>query len=1003
MKFRNLIILEPSSNKKGDLFCRLMSDVFHSLGYGEPRFDISKSGREIDIRTSHRVEQKIAIAECKAHKDKIGGSDINKFIGALDAERKKIVKNNQFKSHNIIGYFASISGFRETAIEQEDEIDNQRLILLGPVQIIEELVHGKIIVPVEVAISKINAENLKIYPYADIIATSFGWVWAIYLGNSQSITDVAFVHAEGELLLEEMGQELLDLDKLKENYFLNLNVILNRKKLNDEKACLDKYFNYIETECGEIHFEGLPTDKDAGSIKVKLEKIFIKPLLNKIEHNKQNNDDSKDIGAILKSHNRITILAKPGGGKSTLIKRLATSYAFSDRQNLIDDNLPKVNWLPLFIRCRELGDKAEMSITKVISNIIDRAELSQFTEQLSTIFSKSLQAGTALLLIDGLDEISDDRTRIKFIDQLRTFVATYPTIKIVITSREAGFRAVAGIIASYCTNFRIAPLSNSDIQELTLKWHQIIIDNSNKTSKEANALSDVIINDSRLRALADNPLLLTTLLFVKRWAGYLPTRKSVLYQEMIKLLLVTWNVEGHEQIDIEEAEPQLSYIAFYMTNKGTQSINFKELKNCLITARKQMPDILGYTKISVAEFIKRVESRSSLLILSGHEKLDTSEVVPIYEFLHLSFQEYLTAKAIVENYLPNELEDQEPLDILTPHLNKKNWKEVIPLVAVLLRRKSTDLIEYLINASKFNTYKEAKKREKIITNRITPQEHLGNCLASEIQINPELLTSAIEWFSKNIHTIRGDSTVLTILNGKFKSKFKETINELYYNNYNDLHSYALGDTQAQIYIQENKDTNPNQLLDKIKRDLISREIRIKCNAMFGLMYAAFKGDLMRVAKTSNQNLTGILIKFIESDDQKEVFPALWVISWIDPSLYTDTNQKEKLQNRLLIKWMNLKTESNLTHVCTWALRKTMTPNDDLTQGGLDYKDLQKLVVERKKKPRNENELMLCHFLSINLNYVTSKHELEKYFNNEYKKVSNQNQIKIYASHLGFKI
>jgi hypothetical protein len=89
MKFRNIEILEKDANKKGDLFGRLMRDFFFTLGYDEPRLNISKSGREIDFHSSHRTEHKIVVAECKAHSEKIGGADINKFVGAVMLKLEK--------------------------------------------------------------------------------------------------------------------------------------------------------------------------------------------------------------------------------------------------------------------------------------------------------------------------------------------------------------------------------------------------------------------------------------------------------------------------------------------------------------------------------------------------------------------------------------------------------------------------------------------------------------------------------------------------------------------------------------------------------------------------------------------------------------------------------------------------------------------------------------------------------------------------------------------------
>lgn len=194
------------------------------------------------------------------------------------------------------------------------------------------------------------------------------------------------------------------------------------------------------------------------------------------------------------------------------------------------------------MRCRELGDNVTKSITEIINYIPHRAEISSCETGFSSLVSDSLQNGTALLLIDGLDEISEDKNRLLFVNQLRTFLATYPSIHIITTSREAGFRVIGGALANYCKHYTISSLIPKEIKELTIKWHKAIIDDLDKTVSDAIDLSNFILKDKRIQVLAENPLLLTTLLFVKRWAGYLPTKKSVLYQEMIKLLLVTWGI-----------------------------------------------------------------------------------------------------------------------------------------------------------------------------------------------------------------------------------------------------------------------------------------------------------------------------------------------------------------------------------------------------------------------------------------------------------------------------
>lgn len=101
-------ILEEQSNQTGDLFARLMADVFVAMGYEQPRLNIHKSGREVDIFANHRLEHRSAIGECKATSTPIGGDDINKFVGTLDAERRGRV--------GVTGYFISLSPVSEKVL-----------------------------------------------------------------------------------------------------------------------------------------------------------------------------------------------------------------------------------------------------------------------------------------------------------------------------------------------------------------------------------------------------------------------------------------------------------------------------------------------------------------------------------------------------------------------------------------------------------------------------------------------------------------------------------------------------------------------------------------------------------------------------------------------------------------------------------------------------------------------------------------------------------------------
>lgn len=1015
MKLRNIEILEKDNNKKGDLFGRLMSDLFHALGYDEPRINIHKSGREIDLNAYHRTESKIAIAECKAHSNTIGGADINKFVGVIDAEKRKIKEDRFNKKFNLVGYFISISGFKETAIEQENEFDNKRVILIKPEKIVEELIRGRILVSKEKAILSLSflTSELTLINQVDLLAYEKGWVWAFYFSDScgQIASHLALVHAEGKPLIKSLADSIVSIDKDLNNKFdglilINSNVANESSRQNLELTS-EKYFKYLENELGEIQFEGLPTDKEAGSVKVKLENIFVPLHLiqNKQRRKKEQYDIALDeresIGEILEKNSRLAILAKPGGGKSTLIKRIAIAYAFPERRKQINDSLPDKKWFPIFLRCRELGEKVSMSITEIIHSIPIRAEIPNCTNDFNVLVSSSLQNGNALLLIDGLDEIAEEKNRIAFVNQLRTFIATYPTLNIIVTSREAGFRVVGGSLASYCENYNVANLINSEIEELCTKWHKAIIDESENTIKEANKLSDLILKDSRIKVLAENPLLLTTLLFVKRWAGYLPTKRSILYQEMIKLLLVTWNVEGHEILDIEEAEPQLAFVAYWMTKNRKQTISSEELNKCLIDARKQMPEILGYTNINPSEFIKRVESRSSLLILSGHKRQESGNISAIYEFLHLSFQEYLTAKAIVKKYIPQEDSKNKVVELIKPNLNNENWKEVIPLTAVLLERDTKELIDYLILESKDVALKDKDKVTK--GDKLAPSL-LGSCLANEIQINPELLDTAIEWYAKNIYSNRDKGNTNIILKNKFGNAFRKKVKECFFEKYNDKHASALGSTLADVYLNDTKNPEnplsiPKEILSVLQEDYDDED---KCIAILGLMGFAFgtlrPNDIKITEIPEVDEIFKILFELIKTNNTHLHFSISWCIAWaVEANIFPESQRLNFLL--ILTKSWIKSNEYNFQRVTSWALSKIIIPSISIEQLS-KIKSINEKINDRFLKPENEFDRLVSIFLGTVLGKSFDKDKLNEIFNEKIKiggeRIMNSNSFSQFA-------
>jgi len=638
-------ILETDNNRKGDLFNRLMEDLFVALGYEQPRLNVHKPGRELDLSTNHRLENRRARAECKATTEPIGGGDLNKFVGALDAERED--------ERPVTGYYISLHGFKETAIEQESK-RRTKLVLLDGQQVVNELVKGRIVIPWEKATELSGRycgprEELVLDSTAELLAHERGWIWAVYYTQGKLRSHFALIHSDGTPLASAIANEVINADQacggfLHELTCLNPTPVEGTDADADASEALVAYRHYLINECGFIQLDGLPADSDVGSRRLRLENLFV-PLHVDITL-RVNGEDKKlerqKIGDALTRHHRLALLAAPGGGKSTLVKRLAVAYVDSARRKEIADDLPERNWLPLFFRCRELRDLTRGSFADLLQALSEREPVRQYARVFRTLVDRALLAGRVLLLVDGLDEISDPGDRAAFVCMLRSAVQAYPNTALLITSREAGFRHVAAHLAPLCTICNLSPFDSDDIRRLSVAWHTEVVSDSEKVRSDAEALAATVVKNDRIKRLAVNPLLLTTLLLVKRWVGSLPTRRAALYGKAVEVLLMTWNTEGHEPIPDDQALPQLCYVASAMMVEGIQKISRQRLASLLEDSRSALPTELGYVKDTIDEFIHRIEDRSSLLMMSGLD-VEDGQLVEFFEFRHLTFQEFLTA------------------------------------------------------------------------------------------------------------------------------------------------------------------------------------------------------------------------------------------------------------------------------------------------------------------------------------------------------------------------
>jgi Restriction endonuclease/NACHT domain len=934
----NIRLLGKSNNERGDLFTRLTKDLFFALGYDNLRLNVQKSGRELDLIGQHRFESRRVIAECKAHKEKIGGADLNKFFGVLTRERKRIAPTA------IAGYFVSLAGFTEPAIEQEVETDEDRLVLLDGKKVVDELERSRVVVERTDAVERAGQCAARagltdaVLDSVELLGDHSGYLWAVYYERGKKRSHFALIHADGTPLREAIAADVIRVDKHCGGSLRSLKYLPPPSLKAEDTLLASKvagnYRQWLGEECGYIYLDGMPADTELSATRLKLERLFVPlkgTLLPKVQDSaeieKEPSEPILPIGEILDQASHLAILAAPGGGKSTLLKRLATAYAFTDRRQEISDDLPQRHWTPLFLRCRELRDRAHRPILELLNDISRHAGMNS---EESLVFQQfvhaSLHAGEALLLIDGLDEISDEGARRVFAGHLRTFLAMFPKAAVVVTSREAGFRLVAGVIASACRQAKLAALDEHDVLGLCERWHMEVLGGSEKVRAEARTLGQSIWANERIRQLTQNPLLLTTLLVVRRWIGELPRSRAALYREAIRVLVRTWNVEGFAPLDEDETLAQLSYVACAMMEEGKQQIGQRALLKLLQSARRELEAELQFARISPQEFVDRIEYRSSLLMQTGYERTDDS-LEPVYEFRHLTFQEYLAARGYVEEQYSGRDSGRRLADLLEPHFGDERWQEVIPVAAVLAGRKADDLIQQLVALVEQSTVMREQFDPRSFVHSSELQDHirlLYQCIRDEVQITTPTLRGALLQLGCYSHVSFRETIGEGILNGKFSSIFKELIEQAYVAGNDEFGKYLLGieAIAAYEYFKNERSLPSPELLTTLLTAFLVEDPLVKIKAALVVMRLAFNGtfevDTWDACQPLIRSIFGSLSPMIRVDDLPSAAAASWALAWLgENELFLEPPTPELLMS-LYSVWRRLEQVYTARYPA-WAL------------------------------------------------------------------------------------
>lgn len=617
------------------------------------------------------------------------------------------------------------------------------------------------------------------------------------------------------------------------------------------------------------------------------------------------------VGEQLRESRRLLVLGDPGGGKTTMLRWMATAYLLRHTRDAALDGIPDVAslpqepWIPVLIRCRDLGE-ADLCrcFTDFLTQHLSKTELlPEEVAIMRAVVLNRIAKGEALVLVDGLDEISNPGTRAMFCQELERTAARYPVAPIVATSRVVGYRDMPHRVGTGFSVGVIAELTRAEKDDFATRWVEITEQHQAEPerAKRAKELVDALHSSDRIERLTGNPMLLTTLALVKRKVGTLPNRRTKLYAEAVSVLL-NWNPRLYQVIEEDEAIPQLEYIAFEMCRRGVQRIEEEDLLNVLDRVRNEYPHVRAMRRRAPHEFIALLEARSSILIRSGSIwSRGGPQTMAVWEFRHLTFQEYLAARALLDGRYPGRdrtrslAEQVAPLagavtargrssarrvsreDVEVP----ESWREVLRL---LVADCKDDDVDEVIRAIATPLPEEDAGRTGRARAALAALS-----LADEPNVSESVARSVLKEFCDRLgdedgsggETTPPDEAACAVALSAWWQALRGALAVEFHNRV-AAHRSSVGGTLGMAAMRRltQAGVHGDGLCEHIVRELGSQEPVEVTAAALTAMVAAFEGKMVGMDSATGKQLASVLLEVVGKGDAPGAHAAAWALGWL---------------------------------------------------------------------------------------------------------------------------
>ena len=380
-----------------------------------------------------------------------------------------------------------------------------------------------------------------------------------------------------------------------------------------------RYSKALVTYCDQLSLAYEQAEFDAAYVAQQFDAPPARPSLNPIDPAAL---QPVPVAVALRSTQRLVVLGQSGTGRTTLLARIARIHA----NKQAPEELGTINRLPLLLHLAEI-DWAKANDKDPLGTLIPAATAhvpSLIAPNVGNLMKGRVRRGTAILLLDGLDEITPQQ-RARCVPWLAALLSQFPNNQVVITTGLLGYGALQNMGFAA---LKLADWTFREVDQFTQNWIAVL----SGGRQDRKIVTEAVRHMSDLTA---SPIDLTLALIDWRTRTRFPTSRIETYDHWLERAVRPAGAT-EDLLSADKLSAALGKVAWTLYQEQRWDIGFDEIQQAIeVVLPTPAEDQSAKTSTAPAANIARsIADKSGLFMPFGADA---------YTFAHRRLAAYLAA------------------------------------------------------------------------------------------------------------------------------------------------------------------------------------------------------------------------------------------------------------------------------------------------------------------------------------------------------------------------